>query len=377
MRSATLSLIPPPAVLLAGLALSSAVAAPPTAGGAPAPASAGVVNQAASAARLAAADPKDAVAAPPAPSLAPPAGSAADDSAAHRDPFLAPPPGAALPDSAAPMQEAVRLSTHGAFSKPSARVGDSLDYVVAVEWEDTQVPVVVLAPDSADFPGFRILGQATQHKKLANGQAVKNRTEFVYSLRATAQGPGKAASLKVRYLTGLSQREEAVFIPSALIDIGPAPVRLLDMLWFQALLWLAALGAAAAAGWAAFRLASRKRAEARPQRADLRPEAEALKARLRTAQNNPESSRAILSEMESLAVRYLKEETGGAGTARFETLLEAYLSKDRASEAADWAKLKELFRHARFAGGYKEPHELQDAFRTFRKCLKIQAEDEL
>jgi hypothetical protein len=295
---------------------------------------------------------------------------------------------------AAPMQEAVKLSTHGAFSLPSARVGDSLAYVVTVEWEDTQVPVVVLAPDSTDFPGFRLLDQATQHKKLANGQSVRNHTEFIYSLRAMTQGTGKAASLKLRYLTGLSQREEAVFVPSALLDIGPAPVRLLDLLAVKLALWLASLGALVAAGWAAFRFASRKRAEAKPQRADLRPQVETLKARLRTAQNNPESSQAILMEMESIAIRFLKEETGEAdSTARFETLLKSYLSKGGAGAApagkapagdarpedgaADWARLAELFRHARFAGGYKEPHELQDAFRTFRKCLKMQAEEEL
>jgi len=318
--------------------------------------------------------------------------TSAPDSSPTRDPFLSPPPGAAVPDSAAPpMQEAVKLSTQGAFSAQAARVGDSLDYVVSMEWEDTQVPVVVLAPDSVDFPGFKILGQATKHKKLANGQTVRNQTEFIYKLRAATQGPGKAASLKVRYLTGLSQREEAVFVPSALLDIGPAPVRLMDMLWFKILLWLAIMGAAVAAGWASFRIAARKRAEARPKRADLRPEVEALKSRLRAAQNSPEAGKAILTEMEALAIRFLQDELGrgepGGSQSRFEPLADAYLSKGRAGEApggegrpgdaADWAKLKELFRHARFAGGYKEPHELQDAFRTFRKCLKMQAEDEL
>jgi hypothetical protein len=289
--------------------------------------------------------------------------------------------------AAEPMQEAVKLSTRGAFSQPSARVGDSLAYVVTVEWEDTQVPVMVLAPDSTDFPGFRLLDQATQHKKLANGQSVRNHTEFIYSLRAMMPGPGKAASLKLRYLTGLSQREEAVFVPSALIDIAPAPVRLLDMLAVKIALWLAILGAAVTAGWAAFRLAARKRSEAKPKRADLKPDMDALKARLRTAQNNPESSQAILLEMESLAVRYLQDEMQMTdSSARFETLLKSYLSKGRggdarpgtgSGEAGDWTKLGELFRHARFAGGYKEPHELQDAFRTFRKCLKMQAEEEL
>jgi hypothetical protein len=319
-----------------------------------------------------------------------PANIAAPDSQPARDPFLSPPPGAAVPDSAgaAPMQTAVKLSTQGAFTSQAARVGDSLDYIVSVEWEDTQVPVMVLAPDSVEFPGFKTLGQATQHSKLANGQTIRNHTEFIYKLRAATQGPGKAASLKVRYLTGLSQREEAVFVPSALIDIGPAPVRLLDMLWFKLLLWLAILTAAVAAGWASFRLAARKRMEAQPKRADLRPQVDALKSRLRTTQNNAEASKAILMEMEAIATAFLQDELGETKPDRFESLADAYLSKGRAGGtpvgearpvdgAADWTKLKELFRHARFAGGYKEPHELQDAFRTFRKCLKMQAEDEL
>ena len=301
-----------------------------------------------------------------------------------RDPFLAPPPGSA-PDSStalAPMQEAVRLKTEGAFSNTAPRVGDSLDYVITVEWEDTQVPVMVFAPDSVDFPGFRILGQAAQHKKLANGQAVRNHTEFIYRLRAQAQGPGKAASLKLRYLTGLSQREEAVFVQSALVDIAAAPVSMLDMLWFKILLWLAILAAAAGLGVAAFKVASRKRAEAKPKREDLRPDVEALKTRLRTAQNNPDASKAILLEMESLCVRFLRDAlTGGkpgdaAPAQKFESLLDAWLARpENAGDAADWAKLKELFRHARFAGGYKEPHELQDAFRTFGKCIKMTGEN--
>jgi hypothetical protein len=316
-----------------------------------------------------------------------PANLSVPDSQPARDPFLSPPPGAAVQDSAAPMQAAVKLSTQGAFTSQAARVGDSLDYVVSVEWEDTQVPVMVLAPDSVEFPGFKILGQATQHSKLANGQTVRNHTDFIYKLRAASQGPGKAASLKVRYLSGLSQREEAVFVPSALIDIGPAPVRLLDMLWFKLLLWIAILAAAVAAGWASFRLAARKRMEARPRRADLRPQVDALKSRLRTVQNNAEASKAVLMEMEAIATAFLLEELGETKPAsetkpaRFESLADAYLSKGGGGatgrEAADWAKLKELFRHARFAGGYKEPHELQDAFKTFRKCLKMQTEDEL
>jgi hypothetical protein len=237
--------------------------------------------------------------------------------------------------------------------------------------------VVVLAPDSAVFPGFRILGEATRHRKSADGQAIRNHTDFIYRLRAATQGPGKAAALKVRYLTGISHNEEAVYVPSTLIDIGPAPVRLLDMLWVKIVLSLAALAAAVGLGWAVFRFAARRRAQAAPKKADWRPEVETLKSRLRAAQNNPDASQAFLLEMESVAVRFLAEEVGPReGKARFEALADAYLAQGRGGEAAEWDKLRDLFRHARFAGGHKEPHELQDGFRTFRKCLRLQTEDE-
>lgn len=299
-------------------------------------------------------------------------------SPAQSAPLLSAPASASSGDTASsPSRDAVRLSAQGAFSLAAPRVGDSLEYRISVEWEDTEVPVVVLAPDSAVFPGFRILGEATRHRKSADGQAIRNHTDFIYRLRAATQGPGKAAALKVRYLTGISHNEEAVYVPSTLIDIGPAPVRLLDMLWVKIVLSLAALAAAVGLGWAVFRFAARRRAQAAPKKADWRPEVETLKSRLRAAQNNPDASQAFLLEMESVAVRFLAEEVGPReGKARFEALADAYLAQGRGGEAAEWDKLRDLFRHARFAGGHKEPHELQDGFRTFRKCLRLQTEDE-
>jgi hypothetical protein len=329
-----------------------------------------------------------------------PAATGDDSPAPARDPFLAPPPVAPADSDAAamPPMEAVKLSTQGTFTSAQIRVGDSLDYVVQVEWEDTQVPVFVLAPDSLGFPGFKILGQATEHKKIASASGVKNHTAFIYRLRAQTQGTGKASSLKIRYLTGLSKQEEAVYIPTALADIGPAPVRILDMLWFRILMALAILGAAGALGYAAFKAARRRAAKA-PKRDDLKPDVAALKNRLRSAQNTPDASKAILLEMERLAIRFMQDEAGanaaaqkptnGSGSvtaavaaqARFEPQLQAYLAAkpagtDGSGTAQDWDKLRELFRHARFAGGHLEPHELQDAFRTFRKCLKMTGEDE-
>lgn len=332
--------------------------------------------------------------------------AAQDSTALVRDPFLAPAPAdsaASGADSSAPFQEAVKLSTQGAFTSPAPRLGDSLDYVLRVEWEDTQVPVVVLAPDSLSFSGFKILGQATQHKKLASGNEVRNRTEFIYRLRASTQGMGKASSLRLRYLTGISTREEAIFVPNVLIDILPAPVRLFDALWFKLLAWALGLAAAAALAWYAFRTALKARAAKVPQREDIGPEVAALKSRLRSAQNTPDASRDILLGMEGLAIRFLRAELEEAGSRsgaraavpaaspsaatdakaapfRFEPLLSEYLARKGSPPedecAQDWHKLRELFRHARFAGGHKEPHELQDAFRTFRKCLKIKEEGE-
>ncbi len=324
-------------------------------------------------------------------------GAAAPDSTAPaRDPFLAPPPpGAtlAMPDTLPPMamQEAVKLSTQGSFTNLSPRVGDSLDYVLQVEWQETQVPVIVLPPDSLAFEGFKILGQATVHKKLAAGQDIRNHTEFIYRLRAQTQGTGRASSLKVRYMTGMSRSEEAVFVPTALVDILPAPVRLTDMLWFKLLGGLILLGGAVALAWFSFRLTLRSRKRPEPAKTDLKPEVAALKQRLRSAASSPDASKEILLAMEGLCIRFLQQETiatgaGNAaqgtaspGPARFDPLADAYLARNGGSgapDAQDWAKLRELFRHARFAGGHKEPHELQDAFRTFKRCLKITGEDE-
>lgn len=190
------------------------------------------------------------------------------------------------PDSAAPAAavEIVNLAAQGAFTVPAARVGDSLDYVLSVTWPETGVPVVVVAPDSLDFRGFQLLGQATSHKKLATAQGIGNQSLFIYRLRATTPGDGKAASLKLRYLTGLSRNEQIHFVPTAHLDIGAAPTPITRSLWFRLLAGWFALAAAGALAWSVYKLASRHRRQSRPAaRPDLRPDVLALKGRLRTA----------------------------------------------------------------------------------------------
>lgn len=284
----------------------------------------------------------------------------------------------------------VNLSVQGAFTVPSARVGDSLDYLLSVEWPETGVPVMVLAPDSLDFQGFQVIGQATSHKKLATAQGIGNRSEFVYRLRARTPGSGKASSLKLRYLTGLSQNEQSHFVPTAHLDIGPAATPLTQSLWFRLLAGWFALAAAGALAWSAYKVASRKRKDGRaPSKQDLRPEVLALKGRMRAASlGAPGASKAILEEMESLCIRHLRQEldggapgasrtdgaaAGNGAAAKFDPLLDRYLAGNPAAEG-EWAGMRELFRHARFAGGHKEPHELQDAYRSLRKCLRITEE---
>jgi hypothetical protein len=288
----------------------------------------------------------------------------------------------AAPDSSAarPPVEAVSLSAQAAFSQPAARVGDSLDYALKVEWKDTEVPVVVLAPDSLAFTGFKIIGQATVHKKLAGGSEVRNHTEFIYRLRAETQGTGRASSLKLRYLSGISKSEEAVYVPSSVLDIQPAPVRLMDRLWIKLLLWLLVLAMAGALGRFFYALALKKK-KAAPARQDLRPLVMGLKSRIKSASLGTAASKDILLEMEAICVRHLKEEAGPQGAPssaeRFEPLLAAHLKSNGNTDATgDWNRLKELFHHARFAGGHKEAHELQDAYKTLKKCLNISEEEE-
>lgn len=273
---------------------------------------------------------------------------------------------------AVPPTAAVSLNAQAAFTQSAARVGDSLDYVLAVEWNDGETPVFVLAPDSLDFAGFKIIGQATSHKKIAQGGEARNRTEFIYRLRAATQGTGRASSLKLRYLSGLSKNEEAVYVPASVLDIGPEPVAFFDHLWVKILLAAIVLGGAAALVRVLLKQAKAKR-EAEPARDDLKPAVTEIKARIRAAAQGTANSKDILLEMESVCVRFLKE--SGAQGDKFEPLLKSHLARTGAA-APEWNKLKELFHHARFAGGQLEAYELQDAYKTLKKCLNISEEEE-
>ncbi len=275
-------------------------------------------------------------------------------------------------DSARPEEE-VKLSAAGSFSVQHARVGDTVAYTLRVEWKDLRVPVVVMAPESLSTPGFRIATQSAEHRKSVAGNEIRNVTEFIYQLVPTIPGSAHVEPLKLRYLTGFSNREEALYVPGAFLDVGPARVPLRDRGWFRALLALLSLAAVLAAGWE-IRRRWRARRRRAPQKIDFVPAVRTLKSRCQSAE-----SRAWMQEAEQLCTSYLRQQLGATNGARFEFLLDAYLDQEpsqvgSAEEADGWSKLRDLFRQARYAGGRKEPHELQDACRTLKTCLHIPGE---
>jgi hypothetical protein len=277
-------------------------------------------------------------------------------------------------DSGTSPEESVKLYVKASFLTPRAAVGDTVVYRLRVEWKDTQVPVVVLAPDSLETPGFRIVDQSATHRQSVENGEVQNATEFLYKLMADVPGGARVSSLKLRYLTGFSNREEALYVPASYIDVDPAHVPLWKRLWFQILVFLILATALVLWGRRMLRSLREKRrlAQAEKQRG-FNPEVRALKGRWNTA-----DSRVWIEDAERVCTDFLRHSLGiNSPGNRFETLLEQYLARNPASEEVEaWNKLRELFHHARYAGGRKEPHELQENYRILKTCLHIQGENE-
>ena len=108
----------------------------------------------------------------------------------------------------------------------------------------------------------------------------------------------------------------------------------------------------------------------------FRSEVQSLKGRWNTA-----DSRIWIQDVEKVCIDYLQHTLGKQApqTTRFEILLDTSLAKNPnldSRETEGWNKLRELFHQARYAGGRKEPHELQDTYRILKTCLHIQGENE-
>jgi hypothetical protein len=238
---------------------------------------------------------------------------------------------------------------------------------------------MVMAPESLETPGFRAAGQSAVHRKIAENGEIRNVTEFTYKLVPKAPGSARVAPLKLRYRTGMSHREEVFYVPGAFLDIGPSAMPLRNRPWFRRLLAAGFAVAAALGGhgiWRAIR--SRRKKLAASSDRDFAPAFRALKGRWETAE-----SRVWLEEAERLCRDFLGHQLGAKATApaRFDDLLDLYLAQSPTKtrgpvEVEDWGRLRDLFRHARYAGGRREPHELRDAYRALKSCLHISGEEE-
>jgi len=271
------------------------------------------------------------------------------------------------------------LGARGAFTTTGARVGDTIEYRLRVEWRDVPAAIAVLPPgEDLRTQGLTIIGQSAFHRKVASAGAVRNVSEFSYLMVAGEAGPGRVAPFLLRYRNGLANRTddrvETVPVEGSTLEIGPARPSWMKpegmRLWlsgaaaFAVLLALGLLGLRRMRSSAA---AQRKHPSAQPVENAFTREAEELRRRSDTA-----DSRLWLRDAEKLCVAYLCRHIGigKAQDVRFEAALEQYLTRPHApDENESWNKLRDLFHEARYAGGRKQPFELRDAARHLKVCL--------
>jgi len=61
--------------------------------------------------------------------------------------------------------EVLNINGSGTFTKERVNVGDTLSYIITVEWENPKIPITVFAPESLTFTGMRKIKASTSHKK--------------------------------------------------------------------------------------------------------------------------------------------------------------------------------------------------------------------
>ncbi|MBF0432129.1 MAG: hypothetical protein HQK83_12670 [Fibrobacteria bacterium] len=271
--------------------------------------------------------------------------------------------------------ELMEINGSSHFTVEEPRVGDTLSYVIVVEWENPKIPFTVLAPESLVFSGFKKKGVSTNHKKSSRyeggGAVIVNHSEFIYKLQANVVGSGKASGAKLPCFSVLSKEKEYFTISPNLVTISPARVPV-TQLWYirvlGGLVMLTLLAVGLKYGLSAMK--QRKRA-AKPVKTDLQQELKTLKSRLVTG-----DSQAILFEIERLAVVYLAELNPLSKDKGFKTLLSEYLKSTKNQNQDEWNKLQQDFEYAKFGGGQKASHEVAESFRILKKCLNINEDED-
>ena len=287
----------------------------------------------------------------------------------------------AIPDSSFPTQEIpselelLEIDGSSRFTLENPHAGDTLSYIISIEWINPKVPLTVLAPESLLFSGFQKKGVRTEHRKVSNIKdgkpTLSNQSHFIYKLKAITPGTGKASSAKLPYYTALSQDKEYLLISPHLIDILPAKVPLVKRWYLQTIFWIliAFLLVVLVKLFTSYLKSSKSKNKV--QKIDFTTEIKTMKSRLTSAE-----PKALLLQMEQLCIRFLQQECATKNEQHFDTLLKSYEATISPEKNKSWLLLQKDFELAKFGGGQKAQHELLETYKNLKTCLNIKEDDE-
>jgi hypothetical protein len=270
--------------------------------------------------------------------------------------------------------ELVNISGSSHFTVEAPHAGDTLSYIITVEWENPKIPVTVLAPESLSFSGLKKTGASTQHKKIAvqkaSGVMLKNSSLFIFNLKALTSGSAKAQSARLPYFSAVSQEREYVYISPSLITVLPAITPISQTITFKLILGLLAVSALMAGVYFVVKRFKQGSKPSAGQTLSFEEEVKDLKSRIQVA-----DSRQLLQEAEKVCVKYLRSRLPGTQLASTDALIDSYLTKYSEEHKTQWQLLKNDFELANFGGGQKVAHELANTIKNIKTCLNIR-EDE-
>jgi hypothetical protein len=282
----------------------------------------------------------------------------------------------------APAEPVLRLRAEAGFNVDKARVGDTVLYRLRIVWNDIPAGVMLNPRERLAAHGLNPAGRSVTHiRSTVNGQ-VTNQTEYAYAFVARDAGMAHVAPYRLRYLNGLSGREEEVAVPRATLTVNPAPWSGLTRFMTHWGVMGGALGVVGLAIWVGVcrrrgRLAAQASAKAGTpglQSLPARPEDEAIKA-LR-ARCDTADARVWMRDAERLCVGWLCARLRITRTenVRFEAALDQYLNRTPGLAPAivdGWTKLRDLFHESRYGGPRREAYELHATCLTLKTCLLL------